>query len=94
MNVGGKLLEAVKRAAIDAVKSTNPVEVIYGTVTEASEHRGGELKVRLQQKQEIGRRFFIESRLLDGRRVGDRLLILKIQGGQKFYVLEVLGNDT
>lgn len=91
MNDINKFLTLIKQAALDAVKQTKPIEIVYGNVIqEEDEEADTELIVRIQQKQELTKDFFIESSKLSGLEVGDKLILLQAQGGQMFYILEVI----
>lgn len=82
------LIEIIKRTAVDAVRQTYPLELLFATVTQDED--GGGLLIKTEQKQPLSRAFFIENGKLDGLKKGDRLSVLRLQGGQRFYVLEVL----
>lgn len=79
-----QLIEVIKRVALNAVETTKPVEVCFGTVQ--SEHP---LRIRLSQKQILEKESFW---ILDGVtessfEAGDRLLLLRVQGGQRYYII-------
>lgn len=91
MNDISKLTQLIKTLALQAVKQTKPLELIYGTVTqEEDEEKGTELLIKIQQKQELTKDFFIKNSKLDGLEVDNKLILLQVQGGQMFYILEVL----
>ena len=84
-------IEIIKRAALDAVKQSYPLELIFA---KEDIPNNKELLIQVEQKKPLKRAFFIENGKLDGLEEGDRLVILQVQGGQRFYILEVLENDS
>ncbi|MBR6400125.1 MAG: hypothetical protein IKS17_02725 [Firmicutes bacterium] len=88
-------IEIIKRAALDAVKQSYPLELIFAKVIQEEDiPNNKELLIQVEQKKPLKRAFFIENGKLDGLEEGDRLVILQVQGGQRFYILEVLENDS
>ena len=100
------LLETIKTAAIDAVNSTKPVEIVLGIVLSTQP-----LKIELEQKLSLSEAFVIVPEELTNRtvkiiiddvekeieikndlQVGDKLALAKIQGGQKYLVISRLVN--
>ena len=98
------LLETIKTAAIDAVNSTKPVEIVLVLSTQP-------LKIELEQKLSLSEAFVIVPEELTNRTVkimindmeeeieiknalqpGDKLALAKIQGGQKYLVISRLVN--
>jgi hypothetical protein len=79
------LVQLVKRAALDAVKSQRPVEVLFGTVVSVSP-----LRISLDQKLHLGGSQLLSPKSLPDLHVGERVLLLQVQGGQKFVVLDSL----
>ena len=88
-------IEIIKRTALDAVKQSYPLELIFAKVIQEEDiPNNKELLIQVEQKKTLKRAFFIENGKLDGLEEGDRLVILQVQGGQRFYILEVLENDS
>lgn len=100
------LLETIKTAAIDAVNSTKPVEIVLGIVLSTQP-----LKIELEQKLSLSEAFVIVPEELTDRTVkiiidgeekeieiknalqtGDKLALAKIQGGQKYLIISRLVN--
>ena len=88
-------LEAVKRAAVEAVDAKKPVLVLFGTVISDSP-----LKIQVEQTvdhfTEItdnhrhpykGRKKFLVHNKL---KAGEQVVLLRIQGGKKFLVVDRL----
>jgi len=87
----------MKRAGLGAVEATNPVAILYGTVTAVQP-----LEVRIDQRLTLPEPFLIvpehmtESRItVDGQEIvirkalepGDRLVLMRVQGGQQYMVM-------
>ena len=76
------LLEIIKQAAVDAVNASNPVDYCFGKVMSTNP-----LKISLEQKIILGKNqldFAISSNSLE---VGNKVVLLKKRGGQKYLVL-------
>lgn len=77
----------IKRIAKDTIENDKPTRLMYGKVTSVSP-----LKVNIEQRMEIDRRFLvIVERLTKGDdklRVGDKVALLREQGGQKFLIID------
>lgn len=95
-----RILRLIKQAALDAVRQSYPLELIFAKVVQQEDiPNNKELLIQTEQKKPLKRAFFIENGLLDGLRKNDRLVVLQMQGGQRFYILQVFsgeeeGNDT
>lgn len=100
------LLETIKTAAVDAVNSTKPVEIVLGIVLSTQP-----LKIELEQKLSLSEAFVIVPEELTDRTVkiiidgeekeieiknalqtSDKLALAKIQGGQKYLIISRLVN--
>ncbi|ANY76634.1 hypothetical protein BBD41_19240 [Paenibacillus ihbetae] len=94
------MLDIIKKASLSAVGSTNPVSVLYGTVTSVNP-----LEVNVDQRFSLTEDFLVigesmtEYKLnIDGQDVlirkglelGDTVLLLRYQGGQTYLVLDRL----
>ncbi len=89
------ILSLIKKAAVEAVRQTKPMELVFGSVAQEEDIENDiPLIIQVEQKKPLTRAFFVENRLLDGLELGDKLVLLQVQGGQKYYILEVLDNDT
>lgn len=75
-----KFLEGIKTAAMEAVEAASPVIVAYGTVISAKP-----LSVQLDQKILLASEFLVT--MGHAFEKGDRLVLLRIQGGQEYLVL-------
>lgn len=79
------LLETIKRAGVGAVEAGKPVAVLFGTITKKNP-----LEVIVDQRFTLTEDFFI---LLEDVRKkvlepGDTLLLLRVQGGESYVVLD------
>lgn len=126
-----ELMKTIKRAALDAVKASKPVEVCFGKVTSASP-----LKILVEQKMTLGEAQLVLCRNVtdykvyitggniqnfyyagtppdaeifpvspshvhavgrmqitvhNGLAVGDEVILLRQQGGQKYMVVDRIG---
>lgn len=96
------MLDIIKKASLGAVGNTNPVAFSYGTVTEAMP-----LQIQVDQRFILSGNALVlpesimESKIeLDGKEIvvrrglakGDRVLMVRMQGGQSYIVLDRLVN--
>jgi len=118
------MLETIKQVAVEAVKASNPVAIIFGKVTQESP-----LKINIEQRLTLDAEHLILSSLVQdfsvdvtldhstdatsggtgessfsshshtvagkktmvfhfGLKVGETVMLLQIQGGQKFLILD------
>lgn len=75
----------VKKVALDAVRASDPVAVMTGTVTKVNP-----LEVFVDQRFTLSEDFLIvpEQLALRGLKSGDKLIILRVQGGQQFLLFD------
>lgn len=104
------ILQIVKEAALDAVESSNPVKVVFGTVTKAKplevkldstmtlSQSAGQLKLTrnvtdyevemtIDHATDSKETFKVHNALT----VGEMVVMLKMQGGQAYVVLDRVG---
>ncbi|WP_025026331.1 DUF2577 domain-containing protein [Caldalkalibacillus mannanilyticus] len=92
------MLQAIKQAAMDALEASNPVAILFGTIT-----KNHPLEVNVDQRFTLTEDFLIlteatkevkvniggtEYTLREGIKSGDKVLLLRMQGGQKFLLLD------
>lgn len=90
------LVSLIKQASMGAYNASNPVAVMFGTVTKTSP-----LEVNVEQRFTLTRDFLVLTERLteyrttvDGNEIiirrglqaGDKVLLLRIQGGQQYVV--------
>ena len=78
------LIQIIKQAAIEAVEASAPVKVMYGTVSGISP-----ISVKLDQKFIVPDAFIVVTDTVSGKlSKGDRVVILREQGGQRYIILD------
>lgn len=82
---GGLMYDNVKKAAIKAVLASNPVNVLYGTVEKANP-----LEIRIHEKLTLTGDFLdvTEQLYKSGITKGDKVVLLRVQGGHRFLVID------
>src|SRR5690606_39972592 len=90
------LVNLIKQASLGAMESSNPVAVMFGTVTKTSP-----LEVNVEQRFTLTRDFLVLTERLTeyqvtvegqqitirrGLRTGDKVILLRMQGGQQYVV--------
>ena len=89
-----KLLELIRRTALEVIRQSYPVELIFGVVTQEEDiPEEIPLIITIGQKKPLTKNFFVKNRYLNGLKKGEKLVLLQVQGGQEYYILEVLGRD-
>ena len=83
-------IELVKKAALEAYEASYPVKVLFGRVASAAP-----LAVRIDQKHTIPQEFLTVAagtrRIQDvqpGLQAGDKVVLLRMQGGQRYILLD------
>lgn len=97
-----ELVKIIKKAAIDAVESTKPVQIFFGTVENTNP-----IRINVEQKMVLGEKQLILTRnvtdyetgiqegkegdikkyiVFNGLQPGDKVLLVRQQGGQKYIV--------
>lgn len=78
------IIPIIKQAAIDAVNSTQPVAIVFGTVTSASP-----IKVQVTPKLSLGKSNLVFTGTIKGQlKKNDSVILIRIQGGNKYLVLD------
>lgn len=95
------MIELVKKAAVDAVAASDPVIFLTGKVLTAQP-----LKISVEQRMTLEKEHLLLSSLVKDQQVetengmiklkrglksGESVLLLRMQGGQKFFVLDRMG---
>lgn len=79
-----KLTALIKKIAIDAINASKPTTVCFGNVTSINP-----LSVRINQLIELSSPTLIPtSAVKDKLAVGDEVILIRQQGGQKYLVLD------
>lgn len=83
------LLKVIKNIALEAVQATKPVIWLYGTVTRTSP-----LEISLETKLKLDRDFIEFGSFKNANfGTGDKLILLRQQGGQRFLCLDVIKKE-
>lgn len=78
------LLEIIKQAAKEAVEASGPMQFCMGKVIKADP-----LKVAIDQKLALGDSFLLMPDRLKGKlKQDDGVALLRVQGGQQYFILD------
>ena len=77
-----RFLDVVKRVAVAAVAAEKPVQLVFGTILTVSP-----FKVKLATQQELKKELFLDLDPKPDWKPGDKLILLREQGGQRFLIL-------
>ena len=82
------LVELIKQIAAGVYEAEKPMEIGYGTVQSIRP-----FTVRLDQKRTFGKEKFIVRQGITAQsfRVGERLILIQVQGGQEWLILDRKG---
>ena len=82
-----KLLGLIKKAAVEAVETTNPTEIRYGKVISVNP-----LQISVEDKMTFTEMQLVLTRNMKDNvlQVDEKVLLLREQGGQKYIVLDRL----
>ena len=82
-----EFLKIVKKAAVDAVNAEKPVNVCFGKVVGTSP-----IEISVEQKMTLGAAQLILTNTVKDNTllVGDSVCLLRMQGGQKYVVVDKL----
>lgn len=78
-----RLLNLMKEVGNDAVQSGSPCAVIFGKVIDLKP-----LKIKIEQKLVLGEKQLIKTEDSKKIKKNDSVILLRMQGGQKFIVLD------
>lgn len=82
------MIQIIKKAAIEAVEASKPVHVCFGEVIKKSP-----LTIKIEQRLELEEEFFVitETAKKASLTKGDSVLLLRMQGGQLYAILDKVG---
>lgn len=95
----GDLIASIKKAALDAVNAANPVTLVFGKVKSVDPFEidvdqklllTEEFVVIGQYVKEYSLDLTIEGEMWHGFRVDDELLLFRMQGGQKYCIIDFI----
>lgn len=78
-----RMVELIKRVALGAVEQSKPTDVLFGSIVSQNP-----LKIKIDQKQIIDKQFLIITSICERLKQGDSVVLIRMQGGQKFVVIE------
>lgn len=81
------LLESIKKAAVDAVDASNPTAVLIGTIKSLDP-----VTMDIEQRLSLGPMQIIITKKISDLVVGDIVVILRVQGGQKYVIIDKVVN--
>lgn len=82
------LIPLLKRVALEAVDASKPTVVLYGTVSGITP-----LTIYLEQKRTITRGFLVVTDKVKNLVVGDKVVMIRMQGGQKYIIMDKVVSD-
>lgn len=79
------MLDIIRKASLGAVSNTNPMAALYGNVLSVNP-----LEISVEQRFSLPASALVipETIMKLGLQSGDRVLLLRIQGGQSYVVLD------
>lgn len=77
-----ELVLLMKKAALDAVEASKPVQWCYGTVKKTDP-----VEVLVDQRFTLGKQQLVELESENESAAGDEVVLLRQQGGQKYLIL-------
>jgi hypothetical protein len=81
------LIQIIKQAAMEAVEHAKPSGIVFGTVNSINP-----LSVQLDQKITLSDDFLVSRSQLPTFTIGDQLILIQMQGGQQFVILDKVVN--
>lgn len=77
-------INTVKRIAIEAVRSQQPTTVVFGTVKSVNP-----VEIQIDSGNTVDSDFLVQTEAAkDGLSAGDKVALLRMQGGQQFLILD------
>ncbi len=77
------MVELIKTVSIAAVEESKPVAVHFGTVLNASP-----LRIQVEQRLTLEQPFLVATQAAKQLAPGDKVILLRMQGGQRYIVLD------
>lgn len=82
------LITLLKRMAIEAVEASKPTVVLFGTVNNIAP-----LAIYLEQKRTVTQSFLVITDKAKDLVVGDVVVMIRMQGGQKYIIIDKAVSD-
>ncbi|MFB5267079.1 DUF2577 domain-containing protein [Paenibacillus enshidis] len=85
------MLDIIKKASLGAVSSANPVHVLFGSVVGTNP-----LEINIDQRFTLPRELLIlpESVVNQEWESGDKVLLLRVQGGERYVILDRVVDES
>ncbi|MEG0449488.1 MAG: DUF2577 domain-containing protein [Lysinibacillus sp.] len=77
------IVELIKTTALKAFEASNPVNVLFGTVKSTNP-----IAIEVHQKLTLTKEFIILTKATESLVTGDKVVLLRVQGGQQFVALD------
>ena len=77
------LIESIKKASLEAVEASKPCAVMFGSVTSEIP-----FKISVEQKLALTETQLIMTKDVTYYSIGDKILLLRMQGGQKYVLMD------
>ena len=83
------MIQIIKKAAVEAVEASKPVKICFGEITKKSP-----LTVKIEQRLELSDDFLVitETAKKASLAKGDYVLLIRMQGGQSYVVIDKVGD--
>lgn len=81
------LLKVIKEAAMEAVQQAEPMEVAHGIITQLEP-----LTIKVDQKMTLTKQFLIVAKEIKAGLTPGKVILIKLQGGQKYLILGMEGD--
>lgn len=82
------LIPLIKRIALEAVEASKPTVILFGTVSSINP-----LSIHLEQKRTITKNFLVVTDKAKNLSVGDGVVMVRMQGGQKYIIIDKVVDD-
>lgn len=82
------LIPLLKRIALEAVEASKPTVILFGTVSSINP-----LSIYLEQKRTITKNFLVVTDKAKNLTVGDGVVMVRMQGGQKYIIIDKVVDD-
>lgn len=82
------LIPLLKKVAIEAVEASKPTVILFGTVSSINP-----LSIYLEQKRTITKNFLVVTDKAKNLTVGDGVIMVRMQGGQKYIIIDKVVDD-
>lgn len=80
-----KMIDTIKRCALEAVENSDPVRLLFGSVVSVNP-----ISVKIDQKYTLPKEFILLTKTVfeSGLESGDRVILIQVQGGQTYIIID------